>query len=40
MREGLGGTEWGNVDWIHLAHDKDQALVNTELNFLLVPLNA
>jgi hypothetical protein len=42
MRMGLWGIEWGNVDWIHLAHDKDQwrALVNTELNFLLVPLNA
>jgi hypothetical protein len=36
----LGKTEWGRMDWLDMAQDKDQwrALVNTVMN-LRVPLN-
>jgi hypothetical protein len=34
----LGETGWDSMDWIDLAQDGDQALVNTIIN-LLVPLN-
>jgi hypothetical protein len=40
VRMDLREIEWGGVDWIDLAHDRDQcrALVNTKMN-LQVPSN-
>jgi hypothetical protein len=38
IKMGLRETEWGDMDWIDLAPDRDQwrALVNTVMNFLLL----
>jgi len=37
IRMGLRETGWEDVDWIHLAKDRDQwrALINTIMNFRL-----
>jgi hypothetical protein len=34
----LGEVEWGGMDWIHQAQNRDQwrALVNTVMNFLVL----
>jgi hypothetical protein len=37
MKMDLRETEWGGMDWIHMAPDRDQwwALVNTAMNLQL-----